>query len=75
MKNPLMRAVSRLDMTEGRSSEPDDMSIETSQVENSKGRKQKQEQNHQNCETTIKCVTYIEWKYRKEERERSRGKM
>lgn len=33
MKNPLMRAVSRLDMTEGRSSEPDDMSIETSQVE------------------------------------------
>lgn len=34
-----MRAVSRLDMTEERPSELDDMSIETSQIENSKQEK------------------------------------
>lgn len=62
-----MRAVSRLDMTEERPSELDDMSIETSQIENSKREKkkleEKREQNNWNCETTIKCVTYIVWKY------------
>ena len=73
MKNPSDESSSRLDMTEERSSELDDMSIETSQIENSKREKktkleEKREQNHRNCETTIKCVTYIEWKYRKKEK-------
>lgn len=75
-----MGVVSRLDMTEERPSELENRSIETSQIENSKGGlkkkklEEKREQNNQSCKTTIKCVSYIEWKYRKKQRERERNR-
>ena len=63
-KNAFDGLISRLDLTEERISELDDVSIESSKMKNRrKIKNRKKKRISKDCGTTTKDITYMQWEY------------